>query len=124
MHKKRPVNLNIATIRLPITAISSILHRLSGIALCGFVFFLIKALAASLQSAESFDTLKASLSQPWLKFWLWLFLISLFFHFIAGIRHLLMDIGLAEGKKSGCYSAYSVIGLAVIFSIILGISLW
>lgn len=124
MQKKPPVNLNLATIRFPVTAISSILHRLSGVALCGFVFFLLWALAQSLQSAETFDALKATLSQPWLKFFVWLFLISLFFHFVAGIRHLLMDAGIGEGKHSGSYSAYSVIILSVIFSIILGISLW
>lgn len=124
MHKPRPVNLNLTTIRFPVTAISSILHRLSGLALSAFVFFLLWALEQSLQSAASFDALKTTLANPWPKLGLWLFLSSLFFHLIAGLRHLVMDMGFGEGKKSGCYSAYSVISLAVIFSIILGISLW
>ncbi len=36
MNKKRPVNLDIRTIQLPLTALTSILHRISGIML--FIF--------------------------------------------------------------------------------------
>lgn len=124
MDKKRPVNLNLTTIRFPIPAISSILHRISGVILCFFVFFLLWALQASLQSAQSFSDLQQWLTAPMVKFFLWVFLSSLFFHFIAGIRHLLMDMGIGESKNTGSYSAFSVIALAVIFMIILGICLW
>ena len=124
MQKPRPVNLNLLTIRFPVTAISSILHRISGVILLVFIFFIIGALNLSLKSAESFTLVKATLSCPLYKFLFWVFLSSLFFHFLAGIRHLIMDIGFAEGKQSGRIGAYLIITLSVIFMILLGISLW
>lgn len=124
MHKKRPVNLYLPSIRFPITAIVSILHRLSGVLLCGFAVALLWVLDQSLQSAAAFDALKYDLAIcPVAKILLWLFLSSLFFHLVAGIRHLLMDMGIGEGKHTGSYGAYSVIGLTVIFTILLGINL-
>ncbi len=123
MQKNRPVNLNLMTIRFPVTAISSILHRISGVLLFFFIFFLIWALHKSLQSSDAFDHLKTSLGQPWAKLLCWVFLSSLFFHFIAGIRHLIMDLGFGEGKKMGRINAYLVILVAVLFMISLGISL-
>lgn len=124
MQKPRPVNLNLMTIRFPVTAISSILHRISGVILLFFIFFLIWALNTSLKSPDAFAIVKATLSTPFYKCLWWVFLSALFFHFLAGIRHLIMDIGFGEGKKSGPIGAYAIIVIAVIFMILLGISLW
>lgn len=124
MQKQRPVNLNLLTIRFPVTAISSILHRISGVILLFFIFFLLWALNASLLSAADFAAVKTCLSHPLCKFLCWIFLASLFFHFLAGIRHMIMDLGFAEGKKSSRYGSYAIIVLSIIFSILLGISLW
>lgn len=124
MQKPRPVNLNLFTIRFPITAISSILHRASGVLLFFFIVMLLYVLDLSLKSADSFAALQASLGSVWARFLVWSFLSSLSFHVIAGVRHLLMDLGYGEEKVSGRFGAYLVIILSAIVIVLLGVHLW
>ncbi|MFN3234034.1 MAG: succinate dehydrogenase, cytochrome b556 subunit [Gammaproteobacteria bacterium] len=124
MHKNRPVNLNLLTIRFPVMAIISILHRISGIilflllplVLCGFEY--------SLSSQEAFTHLQAITSSFWVRFFIWVILSSLIYHVIAGIRHLFMDAGIGESKCAGRYTAYFVLVLSVIVILFLGIGLF
>lgn len=125
MRKTRPVNLNLFTIRFPATAISSILHRLSGVILFLFIAMMLWALSASLTSPTSFDQLHQTFTNSFtLRFFVWVCLSSLLYHFIAGVRHLIMDLGYGETIRGGRFSAYLVILLSIIFIIALGIRLW
>ena len=58
MNKKRPVNLDIGTIQLPITSYVSILHRVSGVVLFAAIAIFLWVLDASLSSEESFNAVK------------------------------------------------------------------
>jgi succinate dehydrogenase / fumarate reductase cytochrome b subunit len=122
--KQRPKNLNLFTIRFPIPAIASILHRASGFILFFTIPFLLWALYSSLASPESFDELHQTLATPWLKFIIWCCLSAFLYHFVAGIRHLLMDIGIGEELKSGKFSAILTIAIAAVLIILAGIWLW
>ena len=121
---KRPINLNLLTIRFPITAIASILHRLSGF----FLFLIIPAflavLALTLRSPEAFFTVHTCFQHPLIKLILLGFLLALFYHLLAGIRHLLMDAGVAEELKPARLSAGVVIVLAIVATGFMGIYLW
>ena len=121
---KRPVNLNLLTIRYPVTAIVSILHRLSGVVLFLGVPFLLWVLQASLASPESFQALKIFLSHSIVKFIVWGFMTALIYHLCAGIRHLIMDFGYAESYQAGKTSALIIIIFTIIYAVILGIYLW
>jgi len=122
--KVRPVNLNLLTIRFPITAIVSILHRLSGVLLFMGVPLLIWALDFSLSSPDNFAQLQMFLIHPVFKIILWVFLSALFYHLFAGIRHLVMDLGIGESLIAGKITASLVILISIVFTIILGIYLW
>ncbi|EAR59444.1 succinate dehydrogenase, cytochrome b556 subunit, partial [Neptuniibacter caesariensis] len=50
MNKKRPVNLDLRTIKQPLPAITSILHRVTGVALFFGAVFALYALGLSLES--------------------------------------------------------------------------
>lgn len=52
--KQRPVNLDLKTIRFPVTAIASILHRVSGVITFVAVGILLWLLGTSLSSPEGF----------------------------------------------------------------------
>jgi succinate dehydrogenase / fumarate reductase cytochrome b subunit len=52
------------------------------------------------------------------------FLLALFYHLFAGIRHLLMDAGIAEELKSARFSAGLVIVLAFVLTGLMGIYIW
>ena len=97
MKDNRPVNLDINTIQLPITAYASILHRVSGVASFFGVAVLLFLLDYSLESAESFSQAQELLaSNIAVKIIIWLVLCGFIYHSCAGIKHLIMDLGIGE----------------------------
>lgn len=105
-------------------AIASILHRISGFILFFIIPFLLWGLYLSLSSQQNFDNLHQTLSTPWIKFLVWCCLSAFLYHFVAGIRHLLMDIGIGEERKSGKVSAILAIVIAALLIILAGVWLW
>ena len=124
MNKNRPVNLALTTMRFPITAIVSILHRMAGLLLFISIPFLLWALQASLASIDGFNALQQCLQAPVMRFILWVVLSALWYHLIAGIRHLLMDWGVGETKSGGKIGAHITLVLAVIAIVLTGVWLW
>ena len=124
MKEKRPVFLDLTKIRFPPPAIVSILHRASGVIVFLLIPLLLWLLGASLASEAQFQQLQTTLEQPGLRFFVWVVVSGLLFHLIAGIRHLIMDMGLGESLPVGRATAYVVIFLAAILIILTGIWLW
>lgn len=124
MNQKRPVNLDLGTMKFPAMAIASILHRISGLVLFLLLPFMLYFLSMSLNSAETFAELHTMLASPFHKLLLWAFSAALVYHLLAGIRHLLMDLGFGEDVNAGRHSAIFVIVLTVILTIFLGIWIW
>lgn len=121
---QRPVNLNLASIRFPMTAIVSILHRISGVILFLALPLILWIFQQSLLSEEGFLNLRDCFSQVGVKAILWFILVGLFYHLFAGIRHLIMDLGWGETKVGGLRFAKVTLGIAIIWAIILGVWLW
>ena len=124
MNSKRPVNLDITTIKLPLPAYTSILHRISGIILFIALGFLLYGLEQSLASEQSFEALKRLLALPLAKFITWAILAALIYHFVAGVKHLLMDIDVGDGKESGTVGAILTLVLSVSLITLAGFWLW
>lgn len=124
MNQKRPVNLDLGTIKFPAMAIVSILHRISGLVLFLLLPFILYLLSMSLTSAVSFMQMQIVLQSPFYKLLLWAFSAALVYHLLAGIRHMIMDLGYGEEVKAGRQTAIWVITLAVILTIFLGIWIW
>ena len=122
--KERPINLNLFTISFPMTAIISILHRISGVLL----FFMIPAflclLQYSLQSSADFVRVQSLFNMPVIKLITWLTLSALGYHIIAGLRHLIMDLGIGESKCAGKVMVKIVLGISILLIIYLGYRLW
>ncbi len=121
---KRPVNLNLLTVKLPITSISSITHRISGVILLGAVLILLWMLDLSLESEQGFEYIQGLLDTLVVKLIIWAILAALAYHFIAGTRHLIMDLGFWETLKGGMTSAWGAIFLALIVIVLAGVWLW
>jgi succinate dehydrogenase / fumarate reductase, cytochrome b subunit len=124
VNQQRPVNLNLFTIKFPLPAIISILHRASGVFMFLLIPFLLWMLSASLSSPVSFESLQITLMGFGSKFVVWLLLSALLYHLVAGIRHLLMDIGFGESLAAGRVSSKIVLICSIILSILVGIWLW
>lgn len=125
MKDNRPVNLDIKTIWFPIPAITSILHRISGVAIFFGVAILLWLLDSSLSSAENFANVQNALaSNVLLKLVVWLVLCGFIYHTCAGIRHLFMDLGLGMELQSGRATAKTVFVVAIILMILAGVWVW
>ncbi len=91
--------------RLPITAWASITHRATGVFLFAGMAVLIWALDASLASPESFAALQDCLASPLVKLVIWAVVAGLIYHSLAGIKHLVMDMGIGETMEGGTRGA-------------------
>jgi succinate dehydrogenase / fumarate reductase cytochrome b subunit len=124
VNKNRPVNLDISTIKLPITAYISILHRVSGVILYAVAGILLYMLDASLESAASFAELKESINTPLPQIIIWGSLAALAYHMVAGIRHLIMDCGIGETLEGGQNGAKIAFVVAAILIVLAGVWVW
>ena len=123
--KQRPVNLDLKTIRFPVTAIASILHRVSGVITFVAVGILLWLLGTSLSSPEGFQVASSIMSGFFVKFILWGILTALAYHAVVGIRHLMMDFGyLEETFAVGVRSANISFVITVVLSLLAGVLVW
>ena len=123
--KQRPVNLDLRTIRFPITAIASILHRVSGVITFVAVGILHWLLGTSLSSTEGFLTASSIMGSFFAKFIIWGILTALAYHAVGGIRHMLMDTGyLEETLEAGKRSAQISFVITVVLALLAGFLVW
>lgn len=124
MNKTRPVYLDLTKIRMPLAAIVSILHRASGFVLFLIIPYLLILWNRSLSNAEAYDNLQLALQSNITRGVIYLILLALLYHWVAGIRHLLMDMGIGEDKISGRRGAILVLTVVVLLALMLGVWLW
>jgi succinate dehydrogenase / fumarate reductase cytochrome b subunit len=124
VNSNRPKNLDLTTIELPLPAKASILHRVSGFALFFAVAFMLCALGSSLESEQSFAELKDTLNGGLAKFITWGILSALGYHVVAGVKHLLMDMGIGETKESGRTGAIITLIAGAVVIILAGVWVW
>lgn len=120
----RPKNLDLSTIRFPLPAIASILHRISGVFIFAGVAVLLWLFAESLSSEQGFSNVGMWLGNPIVKLVVWAIVAGLLYHLIAGIKHLLMDLGIGETLEGAKTGASLVIVLSVITIVLAGVWLW
>ena len=136
--RKRPEFRNInalrdlPTYRLPIAGIVSILHRLSGVLMFVLMPFIIWMFDTSLSSEISFAKFRAAFNSGlwFLPGWfiklvalalIWAYL----HHFIAGMRHLWMDVShAAVSKEFGAKSAVFTLAVSLVLTAALGLKLF
>ena len=122
--RQRPKYLDLFRIRLPLPALVSILHRISGTALFMFAWALLYLLQESLHSPQSHAHFQA-LTGHWLvKLFLIGMLWSFLHHFFAGLRFLLLDVHIASDLKSTRAMSFAVLAISLVLTAALGVLLW
>lgn len=124
MKDKRPVNLDISTIRLPLAAWASITHRISGVIVFVGIALLLCLFDLSLSGPEGFAEVQAMGASPLFKFVVWALLSALAYHMVAGVKHLLLDFGIGETKEGGPRGAQLVIAVSAVLIVLLGVWVW
>lgn len=124
MRKERPTNLDLSTVKFPVTAIASILHRVSGIIVFIALAIFLLLLNCSLTSAEDFQRVQGYFDLFIVEFILWGALTGLAYHAVFGIRHMIQDLGHWEELDSASLSAKAGFVITIILSILAGILVW
>lgn len=124
MKDNRPVNLDIGTIDLPLPALASITHRITGVGLVIGTGILLWLLATSLNGPEGFEQAKACMNTFIGKFLVWGTLSLLIYHTCAGVKHLIMDIGIGETLEGGQMGAKIVFGASAVLILLAGLWIW
>ncbi len=106
------------------TAIASILHRVSGVFLFFCVGLILYVFEMSLSSEDKFYELTMMQEEPLIRFIIWISLSAFLYHLIAGVKHLLMDIGFFEELRSGFVVSFLTILVSLVLIIMLGARLW
>jgi succinate dehydrogenase / fumarate reductase cytochrome b subunit len=124
--QERPVYLDLTKIRLPMSAFSSITHRLSGM----YVFFItlplfLYVIYTSTLSKSSYELLLVSLNTASVFSIFFYISVSIFwYHILTGIRHLIMDFfHIGESLKGANFSAIFVVFFWILsYSLFLGVN--
>lgn len=124
MKDNRPVNLDISTIKFPLAAITSIIHRITGVILLIGFGFLLYLLQLSLESESGFVLVQELLSGLIVKLLTWAVIACLIYHFIAGCKHLLMDLGIGETNEGAQIGSLLVVVFSAVGILIAGVWIW
>ncbi len=100
------------------------MHRIAGVILFVGVAFLLCALSSSLESEQSFNEIKSTMTSGFGGFITWGLLAALAYHFVAGIKHLVMDLGIGETKEGGKLAAMLTLVIAGILIVLAGVWVW
>ena len=122
--RNRPKNLNLLTIRLPIPALVSIMHRVSGAFLFMLLPVLLWVLHQSLANAESYQTAQAVLHHPLAKLICLAVTWAYLHHACAGIRHLALDAHYGLRLNYARATSRAVLIISGLLTLRMGIWLW
>lgn len=114
--QQRPLSPHLSIYSKQLTSVLSILHRATGVALAVGALGLVAWLLAVAGEGGSFATFQAVASSVPGKLVLIAFVVSLVYHFLNGIRHLLWDVGWGFEIPRAYASGYMVIALTAILS--------
>ena len=120
----RPVNLDLSQFSFPLPAITSVIHRATGLILFVGIAFVLWVFQESLSSDESFNAIKSVMQGFLAKFILWGILSALLYHLVAGTKHLLMDMGIGESLEGGKLGAKITLVVSIVLILIAGVWIW
>ncbi|NOQ13096.1 MAG: succinate dehydrogenase, cytochrome b556 subunit [Methyloprofundus sp.] len=107
--RKRPLSPHLQVYRLPLTAVVSIIHRMTGVLLAAGLFLFVVSLAMVQAGESSYHVMQGFIQQPLIEMAIWLMVYALFFHLCHGIRHLIWDLG--EGYDKLLMNYYIILEL-------------
>jgi succinate dehydrogenase / fumarate reductase cytochrome b subunit len=112
----RPLSPHISIYRPQINSITSIINRITGVAMTLAAVLIVWWLLAAATSPAYFDFVNGLLTS-----WLGLLIMfgslwALWFHFLGGIRHLIMDFGVGYELKSVNFWGWAVVVLSFVLT--------
>lgn len=116
-NNNHPLSPHLQIYRLPLAALLSFAHRITGVILAFGSLLLVWILVAAAHSAEYYGLLAAHLQSWYGQIFLIGFLFSLYLHFCNGIRHLFWDVGYGFELETVDLTAKLAIAMAVVLTL-------
>lgn len=125
MSDTRPVNLDLTTVSMPVTAYASILHRICAVIIWFGLAVLLAIASFALGSEESYKGLVDLLQANFLvQFVVWGFLSALGYYCVGTIKHIIQDFGFFEDKAGGKMISTVALVLGVVLCVLAGGVVW
>jgi succinate dehydrogenase / fumarate reductase, cytochrome b subunit len=124
MPQARPKYLNLMQIRLPLPALFSILHRISGAALFLLIPFLLVLFEASLQSPQTFARFKVVFSYWAVKLIVIGLVWAYLHHLCAGVRHLALDLHYGTDLPAARATSWAVLAVSMGLTLVVAVIIW
>lgn len=118
---RRPVDLPLLKIRLPVGGVISIVHRITGALLVLALPVATYWLDRSLAGEQGFAAAASFLTKPAIKLFTLLLLAIFFQHLVSGLRHLLLDFQIGLDRSSARFTAWLV---PVVSLLLTAVSAW
>ncbi|MDJ0905900.1 MAG: succinate dehydrogenase, cytochrome b556 subunit [Woeseiaceae bacterium] len=115
---ERPLSPHLSIYRWPITMTLSILHRGTGLALAVGFLVLAAWLVSAAAGTVEYEEFTALMSSPFGRLLLIGWSFAFFYHLANGIRHLVWDAGHGFEKRQANRSAWLVLSVAIVATII------
>lgn len=115
---QRPIFFNVFQIQLPVGAITSVTHRISGIVLAIGIPVSLYLFELSLDGREGYQQAVALLHSLPVRCLSILFAWALGHHLLAGVRHLLSDIDIGSSLHAARRSAWIVNCVSPLFAVL------
>jgi len=114
----RPLSPHLQVYRPQLTAVLSITHRLTGVALAVGTLVLVYWLVAAAGGADSYRAAQAVLDSWLVKLLLFGWTFALYYHLANGLRHLYWDTGNGFDLETVYLSGKIVVGMAAILTVL------
>jgi len=115
----RPLSPHLSVYKFKYTLLSSILNRITGLALTAGLLVLGYWLVALSQGAEAYAKAEVVLSHPFFKLIFAGLAFAFAYHLLAGIRHLVWDTGRGLERRQSQQSAWAVGVISVLLTAVL-----
>ncbi len=114
----RPLSPHLQHYKLPITALLSISHRITGVINSAGIVLLVLLVASAAGSPDAYGFM-GGIANSWFgSFILFGLTLTLYYHLCNGIRHLFWDVGYGFSLESATRSGYLCLGAAAGLSVI------
>ena len=116
--ENRPLSPHLQVYRLPLVAMLSIFHRITGVALAVGLLLLVWWLVAAAAGGDAFATVQGFIGSWIGQLLLFGWSFALFYHLCNGIRHLFWDVGRGYELPQARGSGIAVIVAAAVLTVI------
>lgn len=114
--RARPLSPHLQVYRLPLAALTSISHRISGMVLTGGTLVIVGWLWALAFAPDVFAQWQAFFKTPYGLTGALAWTAALYYHLCAGVRHLFWDAGFGLSKAAAAKTNWLVIFAALVMT--------